>query len=933
MTLRTNRFLPALVTLVLLSVPALALASSTVSPVGFNSWTLYTFANGSVIWNILNSIAAMVHDTQYLHLLQFVALLGILALGIVAGMAPAKAPRLLFYFVAVYGVLYASLALNARIDVVDTVTGYNNVATNVPAALGIPAAVISDVGEWMTAKIEQDFSLPTQLTTTGGGAFDMAPALVSDAMRVRITDPYLQQSIAMYTQNCVVPSLANGTLDPSTLLNAPDFWSAAYVSNQGLTTLYYNHVFKGGVAVSCPSAWNSIGSDLSSESPQLLQSAAGAWYSTSAVSWVGAAMGSALTWVSNNMYNGSAASAVEQSAAIHAFQGSFRQAALATNNNPLLMNISIAQAEKSQTNSWYTASQIFRDLVGYIYSILQAFIFASVPILLVAALIPGFGAILAKNYLQILLWMILWQPLLAIVNYIIALYAQAGISGLFGPSGGGITMHNLPVITVQTARFETAAGFMASMVPLIAWGLVKGSIAFTDFILGAAGSAYAGSAAQMMATGNVTLASETIGNETLQQFNLARKSSVGYMQTASYIGGASVLYDEQMGGGMLDLNGAAVNETRQTAISESASQSLARTAALSQQFSRATSAMQGEMAQFARDYGLGEGWTHGGGSQVQPGTSGRVDSGAGASQSGGAQHEVGTKGMHSTSAGVETKGGIGVPLPGGSLGATATSKSQNAAELTAAQRREAAKKAQAEAGAKEEQTFSELKNEFRRLEASFKTSRHNMTTQQYQAGVARLNSISASFSTLATLQQKTEESQSYTVSARVNPLDNGTSAFVDGYVAAPAAAMTRLMQSGGPAIGTGAAAESAAWRTITGDGVHLRAAQHQMALVAGGKALAVRTRETAAEARLRNERRAAQKKALNQEAGTQQNVQDQENFDRALNDAWRAEAERGEGKVFPVIKSNADAGVLGAAESAIDSEWKSVRDHDIKPNL
>jgi len=544
----------------LLAWAAPAFAGGTLNPAGGNAWELYVFGNGQVVYAILNSVSAMVGDPGYHDLLEFVGVLGIFGAAIVSGFDASKMPRMLAFVIGAFIVLYTSLDVTANIMVEDPVTNYTNVATGVPAVVGVPAAVISDIGHWLTNKVEQDFSLPNDLTVSGGDGFNLANSLTQAATQAQILDPYLRNSFSNYVQNCVIPELANGTMNADTLLNSTDMWAAMQTSNQAVLTPYYSSNNPNGTLVPCTTAYSDITGALTQDSQALLTANSNQWGPAGA-SLVANELTSALSFLSNNTVNQPADQAILQAATINMFNSSaLQQGAALTGNNGMMISMALAQATQSQVSSWYTGAQIFNSLMGYIYSVLQAFLFAITPILFAALLIPGFGFAILKNFTQVLLWLILWQPMLAIVNYIMSLYGQQAYGGVLA-TAGGFTDMNLPVISEQASHMALAAGFLGTMVPMIAWGLVKGSLAFSDFIMSAGGGAFASQAAQQAASGNVTLDNQSMNNDSFNSKNFTHSLAVGESAMDTTFGLGAVNHDTQLGGSSLTDAAGAINDS------------------------------------------------------------------------------------------------------------------------------------------------------------------------------------------------------------------------------------------------------------------------------------------------------------------------------------------------------------------------------------
>ncbi|WP_031570522.1 conjugal transfer protein TraG N-terminal domain-containing protein [Acidithiobacillus thiooxidans] len=536
---------------------------------GNNAWELYVFGNGAVIYSILNSVSAMVNDPGYHTLLEFVGVLGIFGTAIMVGFDASKMPKMLAFVLGAFFVLYVSLDVTANIMVEDPINNYTNVATGVPAVVGVPAAVISDVGHWLTSKVEQDFSLPNSLTVTGGDQFNLANSLMQSATQAQILDPYLKSSFAAYISNCVMPELANGTLNAETILTSTDFLNAIQVNNQAILTPYYSSAWPNGQLVDCTGAWTDISGTLNNEASSLLTANTSQW-GGNGVSIISSGLTSATAWLSNNTANQSADQTILQTATLNMFNGTaMQEGAALTGNNGLLTSMAVAQAEQSQESSWYTGAQVFNNLMGYIYSVLQAFLFAITPLLMAATLIPGFGFAVLKNFFQVLLWLILWQPMLAIVSYIVALYGQSSYGGVLA-SSGGITDLNLPVISQQSSHMVLAAGFLATMVPIIAWGLVKGSLAFSDFIMAAGGGALASSAGAQAATGNVSLDNQSMNNDAFNSKNFSHSVATGEASMVLNQGAFNSLTKEDFGGFAQAMNGSSLMQNNTVKSSTSA---------------------------------------------------------------------------------------------------------------------------------------------------------------------------------------------------------------------------------------------------------------------------------------------------------------------------------------------------------------------------
>ena len=644
--------------LLALMMPMAALASN-IPLDGHNAWELYVYGDGAAIQSILIAIK-LILDPQYGSqtfsiLLLFLATVGFLVMAVRAGFDPGKNLLKMFMFVfVVFGVHYATSVETVNVDIHDRFgkPGYTDfIVTGVPAIVGIPSAVISDAGEYLTQEIEQTFQLPNNaniapMALTTGGAYGIFEKVMQDANNATISDPDLKQSLSAYMTDCVVSAIALNKLSASALMNTPNLPKLlGAAENNGIMTKFYaspaqasnlNAVCTGapnlpgsGVILSCTQDYSDcLYPEMYNTTNALIANQNMNWLSTGINTPLEQSMASALQMVgsngSSNQYAGysSPEGYIMQSAMISASEGAFRHAAAAMGNNSLMMSAAMSQAEQSQRSSWWTAAQIFKDMMGYVFLVLQAFVFAMAPIVVICLMIPGLGAKVFVNYAEILVWLMLWSPLLAIVNFLAMVFGSSQLSGSIGSYG--LTMLNKGLVTEQTTNLVIVSQFMATMVPLLAWGLVKGSLAFTEFIMSGIGSAFAQQAGSQSATGNMSLGNESLNNLGMDKFSSVMSAAVGYQAVQAFDGVGRGLTMIEGGGIAATANAAPVtrgfSETKGYGITDKSghtvqiSQSEAQT--LQNQNSVASQVSHSEMQKLNAALGRGSNFREGSGASA-----------------------------------------------------------------------------------------------------------------------------------------------------------------------------------------------------------------------------------------------------------------------------------------------------------------------------
>lgn len=530
---------------VLFGMLAPAAAQNVISAPGMNSpnsaWTIYAFGNAQAVADSMRALTNFTASTIFQSLVAMIAILGVLSVGASSGFSGAVAKKFIGYAVAVLLMVYVMFGVGSsgplvvNVEVQDTVDSTWVAPVTVPAVVGIPAAMISTAGHHIQRQIEASFAMPDELKMSNGAPFNLAASMIADGARARIVDPDIAGSMATYVQDCFAVAVVRGEKNVNTLLTSTNFIDdirvdlrSVYVDTtlgepRGLHSVVSCDVAHGYIK----SAIDALGSDADD-----FMTNASAYHGTPASSIFNAGVSAAAQYASNNGVTDGGAM-VKQAAVLSSFTGAFRQSAAATGNSDFLTGLAVTQAHEAQKNGWIMGAEVFNRIMGYVYAVIQVFVYAVTPLILAAALIPSLGFALLKNFCQILLWLAIWQPMLGIVNFIIISMQQAELGGIMNNGGGafGYTLSNLGAVSERTATMRAASTFVGTMVPMLAWALVKGSMDFSRIISSAVGENFAAGAANTATTGNYSL------NQASMDSFTANKHSLGH--TGDWSGGMS----------------------------------------------------------------------------------------------------------------------------------------------------------------------------------------------------------------------------------------------------------------------------------------------------------------------------------------------------------------------------------------------------------
>lgn len=622
-----------LAALLLLGMVAPDLAFAQVAkPPGGTHWDLYVYGNGQVVFSILMGIKMlMVPDagqTGFMTLLLVMATMGFVVLAVAAGFDPAKnLLRMFGYILVVWMVTFGSTKLTANVVIIDLARDQNGSASEpyavdgAPALVVLPAALTSEVGQYFTRVIETYFTVAGgdefKMSGAGVGQFNLFGKMMAESTQYVLTNGELKRSLSGYTANCVVPAMALGKLNGPVkaadgkettasgtqallrTINMAKTLSSA--SNPAILTTYYpfsrddtawiakaeaeagtlsqspealDQYASSGVLVSCKTAWDLIEKDMDTHANLLMQAGADGWAKTGIMVPFETAFN---TMLGQAAAPGAVAGAnfsrpqgfIMQQAMVNSMNGSFRQAAIQTGNNELMQATALSQAEQQQKSAWTAAFSVFNNMMGYVFTVLQAFIFALTPLIVIALMVPGLGKSIFTNYAQVLIWLTLWQPMLALINFILILFATESVSTTISMEGG-ISLANKALLSEKTNDLMIAAGFLGTMTPLLSWGIVKGAMAFTEFISKGVGSEFASQAGASAATGNISMGNLSTGNVGMDKYSTQMSSAVGAQGVSAGMGAQSLTTSQDAGGGSAKMNDEKISSSAQSVTQQQA---------------------------------------------------------------------------------------------------------------------------------------------------------------------------------------------------------------------------------------------------------------------------------------------------------------------------------------------------------------------------
>ena len=507
--------------------------------------TIYTYGAGELLAQVFNGIASLInsdHGTLYNPLVRFALSLGLMwsVVNMIYG------DKLTGFFKNWLVPFYLALSLlfipSTRVHINDQVTGFRFTVDNVPWGLGASAGLLSGIGHKITKGVEMVFSLPDDLKYHKTGSM-MASNLIANSKKFQITNTELKETMRSFVNQCVVYDAMLGrkfTFDD--LKNSKDIWRLM----KDNASRARSFVFKAPGRDSVPEIMTCEAGATRLE-PLLARDVQNAFQlfdrklfgnpgSTPGVPprVPGALLKQYLPGAMNYMTNmaKSANDYMMQQMMIHAVVDGIESKSTELGN---AQNFAVRKAYLQQRANQETVAGIAAQKVVALKNVMEILVYFAFIFMLPLALLPkGWTAV--SKWFGLLMWVQLWPPFYAVLNFIQTFSAKKVSEGLVTDSGGtGMSISNSVGMIDLHADMAAQAGFMSLTVGTLAYALVKGGAASFVHLAGqmsAPAAAAAASASDSMVSGNYSYGNVTSGtlaadNSTSGQFNDSPSYSSG----------------------------------------------------------------------------------------------------------------------------------------------------------------------------------------------------------------------------------------------------------------------------------------------------------------------------------------------------------------------------------------------------------------------
>ena len=503
-------------------------------------WEIYAYQNSESLFGIFNAAAAIHASNDYLAAVAAVAFCGFVSALIAYAFAPEKLQgwKWLASVVLVFSIL---IVPKVTVGIIDKTGGTPVKAIdNVPFGVAMLGSLTSTIGHTLTGLFETAFqvipgqgALPSELAYEKNGLM-FGNRLIRETSNVVFQDPNFRTDLINFIHNCTMYDLIDGTVSPAAFSSSGDVWPLMATPNPAR----FSTITASGSSVdvdTCPNVYTNLNGRVPAQITRIQGRLAFQLNPTLPGASAAAAIAGQIqqAYLKNSIADASATAAdlIRQNAVLNAINDTSNIVGQKV-NDPAAMVLAVgrAQAVAQQNASWLNYGKVAEQALPVFRNVIEAVTYALFPLLVLLLLLTsGRETMLAfKGYAAILIWIQLWPPLYAVLNYMASIYASYDLAAAADLGAGvkALSLQTASTIYSRAISGEAVVGYLAISIPFIAWAALKRMENFgTALVGGLSGlqgvlSGSTGSAA----TGNVNL-----GNVAMDQTQLAPNRTSAFM--------------------------------------------------------------------------------------------------------------------------------------------------------------------------------------------------------------------------------------------------------------------------------------------------------------------------------------------------------------------------------------------------------------------
>ncbi len=490
---------------------------------------IYTFGNGAILKGLFDALATCLNaedGSLYVPLIRISLMIGAIWAALYALYGDFMR-AIMHWLLPTTLIMQLLFVPHATVVIHDPVSHYHQNVDRVPYGLAMIAGSISKIGYHLTEEVEKLFRLPDDLKYQKTGML-FGSSLIQQARTFKITNEAFAENMRQFVGQCVAYDVMIGRkYTAQALKNSADLW--ALVSAQPSPIRSF--------------VWRDLEPNPASAArPRIITCKEGVGFFNAA--WPEEVNHTALLFgkkifgkkadinVQKELFNhlkaayntlGEMASQAEellkQNMMIYAVVDGLEQKSTSLGNAP---NFALRRAYLQQRATYETLGALAAETLPSMKAVLEAISYAAFLFVIPMAILP-FGFRFLSAWLQTLLWLQMWAPLYAILNYIMTLAAKSkSLAALSLSNEAGVTIASAVGLVNVNADIAAMAGYLALSIPFLCIAMVKGvgALAQTASTLSQVSQSAGSQAAQDLVSGNysfgnVGVAARQFGNTSM----------------------------------------------------------------------------------------------------------------------------------------------------------------------------------------------------------------------------------------------------------------------------------------------------------------------------------------------------------------------------------------------------------------------------------
>ncbi|NVK74643.1 MAG: conjugal transfer protein TraG N-terminal domain-containing protein [Oceanospirillaceae bacterium] len=460
------------------------------------AFSIYSIGDSAFLEQIMIAVSMITGTGDFEKMVSIGLLLGVLMICIQSVFQGAK--QINFQQVLVGWILYACFfGPTTTVTIEDAYTGQVRIVANVPIGVGFAGGVISNVGYTITNLFETGYGVIVPNVTESH--FSETLKLLNDVRR-RAYDTGVftalnsangggyvdvRRSWNNYIRECTLTKVDLNLMSLDELMNRSTDSALRFNSQLYGTRLYLSTSDPDGADYTCTDGWVAINSATANLSSPVVVDALNSLLGidtstgdnaltklTDSLQAMGATTTSSIDYLK---------AAVLEPLYYEASAGRYQD--LQDYGSALMVN----QAIQQRNTRWAAEQSMFMTVVRPMLTFFEGFIYAITPIIAFIIVMGSFGLQLAGKYVQTILWIQLWMPVLSIINLFVHTTASNEMSSL---SASGLnSMYALSSTGDVLQHWIATGGMLAAATPVISLFIVTGSsYAFTSLASRISGS-------------------------------------------------------------------------------------------------------------------------------------------------------------------------------------------------------------------------------------------------------------------------------------------------------------------------------------------------------------------------------------------------------------------------------------------------------------